>query len=320
MGDIVQTLPAVSDLRSAMPDARIDWAVEARWTPLLDGNPSIDEAIPVPLALWRNSRSRLRSWNEVRSLVGRLRARDYDLALDFQGLFKSALLAKLSGAACVAGFEPGLQREPLAGVAYSSRASSSSVHVVDRYRDLAAFAAGAPSGDPAVFSLPEGTLDPGLPQRFVLASPQAGWGSKQWPAGHYTELAAAIWHSHNIPLVVDHAPGEERHVEEIDAAAPQGAVIPHASTIEGLIGATRAADAVVGVDSGPLHLASAAGKRGVAIFGPTDPDRNGPYGPGMVVVRDADAETTYKRDPDPSWSMHACGPAMVYDALRPFLS
>ena len=148
----------------------------------------------------------------------------------------------------------------MAGLVYSRRASSSSGHVVDRYRDLAAFAVGARSADPAVFPLPEGTLDPRLPERFVLASPRAGWGSKQWPARHYSDLAASIWLSHHIPLVVDCAPGEERHVKEIDAAAPRGAVIPHASTLEGLIGATRAAEAVVGVDSGPLHLASAAGK------------------------------------------------------------
>lgn len=319
MGDIVQTLPAVADLRSAMPDARIDWAVETRWKPLLDGNPSIDEAIPISLGLWRNSKSRLRSWNEARGLVRSLRARGYDLALDFQGLVKSALLAKLSDAGCVAGFEPSLQREPLAGLVYSRRAGSSSRHVVDRYRDLAAFVVGAPSANPATFPLPEGTLDASLPERFVLASPRAGWASKQWPAAHYSELAATIWHSRNIPLVVDCAPGDERHVEAIDAAAPPGAVIPHASTIEGLIGATRAAEAVVGVDSGPLHLASAAGKPGVAIFGPTDPDRNGPYGSGIVVVRDPIAETTYKRGRDPSRSMHACGPAMVYDSLRPFL-
>ena len=319
MGDIVHTLPAVSDLRSALPDARIDWAVEDRWAPLLEENPVSDEAIPVALGRWRNSMSHLRSWREATELVGRLRETGYDLALDFQGLVKSALVARLSGANCVAGFESGLQREPLAGITYSRRAGSSRDHVVDRYRDLAAFACGVPSADTAVFPLPQGTLDPSLPERFVLTSPQAGWGAKQWPAGHYAELAASMWRSHAIPLVVDCAPGQGRYAEQIRAAAPKDAVIPHLSTIKGLIGATRVAQAVVGVDSGPLHLASAAGKQGVAIFGPTDPARNGPYGPGIVVIRDPNAETTYKRGRGPSGSMRACSPATVYVALKPFL-
>ena len=319
MGDIIQTLPAVADLRSAIPHARIAWAVDSRWRPLLDLNPSIDEAIPVPLGLWRKSKFHRSSWYEAKELFTNLHATGFDLALDFQGLIKSAVLAKLSGASCVAGFERSLQREAHAELAYTRRTGASCEHVVDRYRELAAFVSGVQPTGAAEFLLPPGELGADLPERFVLASPQAGWGMKEWPTEHYADLAARIWHSHRIPLVADCVPGQERYAEDIRAAAPYGAVIPRPSTIPQLIGATRAAQAIVGVDSGPLHLASAVGKRGVAIFGPTDPARNGPRGTGIVVIRDLNAATTYKRGRDSSGSMRACTPAMVHDALAPFL-
>lgn len=320
MGDIVQTLPAVADLRHACPDGLIAWVVESRWAPLLAGNPSVDRVVPIALGAWRAAPFQIQSGHQVAQFIAGLHAAGFDLAIDFQGLIKSALIATLSGAKYVVGFEPTLLREALAGLAYSRRTASSSAHVVDRYRDLVASATGTPASDLAQFPLPEGVVSTDLPSRFVLASPQAGWGAKQWPIEHYSSLAARIWCMDGIPLVVDCHPSQRGLAHKIQAAAPKGAVIPHPSTIEGLIGATRAAQAVVGVDSGPLHVASAMGKPGVAIFGPTDPARNGPYGPGIVVLREPTAETTYKRGAEPSGSMRVFGPAAVYKALRPCLS
>ena len=320
MGDIIHTLPAVADLRAAAPDAQIVWAVDRRWMPILKGNPAIDRAIPVSLSRLRRFWFRRSSWSAAKGLAERLRAMDLDLALDFQGLIKSALIADLSGARCVAGFEPTLLREPPAGLLYNRLAYSSAAHVVDRYRGLAAFATGRPNPGPAVFLLPRGKQSSGLPKRFVLASPQAGWGHKEWPARHFSELASRIWDTHRVPLVADCIPGRERVAEEIRRSAPDGAVIPHPSTLEELIGTTRAAEAVVGVDSGPLHLAAALGKPGIAIFGPTDPGRNGPYGTGMAVIRNPNARTSYRRHREHSDAMEACSPAMVHEALAAILS
>ena len=319
MGDVIQTLPAAADLRSAFPKARIAWAVESRWQPLLDRNPHVDETIPVPLRRWRGAKLRAGTWRGIREFLRALRAARFDLAIDFQGLIKSAALAALSGAGRTAGFERNLLREPLAELAYSSRMGTSTLHVVDRYRELAAFASKARTSRPAEFPLPSGELRSGLPERFVLASPQAGWGAKQWPAEYYAQLATTLWDRHRVPLVADCSPGHSEVAAAIRRDAPDGAVIPHPSTIPQLIGATRAAVAVVGVDSGPLHLAAAAGKRGVAIFGPTDPVRNGPYGGSFTVLRAPGADTTYKRTSDPSASMRSCTPAMVHRALAPMI-
>lgn len=319
MGDIVHTLPAVADLRARFPSAWIEWVVDGRWKDLLDGNPHIDRAVPFPLQKWRRAGFDPAVLREARHFFQGLRAGGLDVAIDFQGLLKSAVLAGLSGARRVTGFEPQMLREPLAGLLYDGQSGSSRRHVVDRNRDLVAGFSGASASDTAAFPLPPGQVPEGLPERYVLASPQAGWGSKQWPAHHFSELAGRIWHGAGIPLVADCAPGQERLAAEIRRAAPTGSVHVHCSTIPQLIGATRDAAAVVGVDSGPLHLAAALGKRGVAIFGPTDPGRNGPYDSRMQVIRDERASTTYKRGADPSDSMRACTPESVYNSLWPHL-
>jgi heptosyltransferase-1 len=302
MGDIVHTLPAVASLKHSHPGSRLTWVVEAKWAPLLEGNPFVDRVVP----LRRGSIASLtRSWRE-------LRAEPYHIAVDFQGLLKSAVCADLARPGRIFGFDYPLLRERAAGLFYSQKTLTRAAHVVDRNLDLAA-AAGA-SALLRVFPLPpgqpEGELPPGA---FVLASPLAGWRSKQWPAEHYRALAARLRAELGMPLVVDLPPACADWVRQAGMAA--GAVA-HVSGLAGLIDATRRAAAVVGVDSGPLHLAAALGKPGVAIFGPTAPARNGPYGGSLRVLRAADAVTTYKRRSSISESMQRVAPDQVFEALH----
>jgi heptosyltransferase-1 len=160
------------------------------------------------------------------------------------------------------------------------------------------------------FPLPPGSPEGNLPDGdFVLASPLAGWGAKQWPIENYTALAHALWQDCRIPLVLN-----------VPQPIQVEGVATHVSGIRGLIHATRKAVAVVGVDSGPMHLAAAIGKPGVAIFGPTDPARNGPYGESFRVLRTPDAVTTYRRTADPDASMRAISPDQVWAALEAILS
>jgi heptosyltransferase-1 len=179
---------------------------------------------------------------------------------------------------------------------------------VDRNLDLAA-AAGARAVLKA-FPLPPGQPEGELPGGdFVLASPLAGWKSKQWPIEHFGSLASGL-NRIGLRLVVNGAPAASGVLSSIPDAHP------HLSGIGGLIDATRRAVAVVGVDSGPLHLAAALGKPGVAIFGPTDPARNGPYGGSLMVLRSPEALTTYKRGAEIDESMRRIDPIQVLDALR----
>ena len=297
MGDIIHTLPAVASLRRSFPRAHLTWIVEPRWAPLLESNPSIDA---VAILERRSAADLLRTWRS-------LRAHRWDLAIDFQGLVKSALVASAARPDRIYGFHHSQVRERAAAVFYSDKIASSAAHVVDRYLELAA-AAGATAAVRA-FPLPpghpEGELPPG---DFVLASPLAGWGAKQWPVDHFAALADLLAREFRLPLVLNLPPGDRR-------IGDAGRCLVHFSGLPGLIHATRRAAAVVGVDSGPLHLAAALGKPGVAIFGPTDPARNGPNGGKLAILRSPLAAPTYqRRAADPS--MGAVSPLQVFEALR----
>lgn len=295
MGDIIHALPGAASLKHSFPEARVTWVVEPRWVPLLDGNGFVDRIVVFrrddPLS-WRRTKDELRAGH-------------YDLAVDFQGLTKSALIAHLARPERIAGFGSRVVRERPAGLFYSTRVQSSAVHVVDQALDLAA-GAGA-TNLVRVFPLPQGVPEGRLPDvPFTLASPLAGWASKQWPLEYYERLAAMLRQKLGLPLVLNGPPGTV-------SAVP--GTLPHESGIPGLIDATRRAALVIGVDSGPLHLAAALNKSGVAIFGPTDPVRNGPYGGDFQVFRTPGAHTTHRRGTAIDPSMRAITPEQIFAAL-----
>lgn len=282
MGDIIHTMPALASIRRAFPDAHIAWLVDPKWRPLLEGNPCMDQVIE-------------------RGQWGELRAARYDAVLDFQGLTKSAVLARLARSDRLYGFAQ--PRERQAALFYTSRVPTTAVHMVDQNLDLAA-AMGAAERVRS-FPLPPGSPEGVLPSSdFVLASPLAGWGAKQWPLEYYAVLGKTLQREHGLKLVLNGA--QSIAVEN---------TCPHVSGIPGLIDATKRAVAVIGLDSGPMHLAAALGKSGVAVYGPTDPVRNGPYGGAITVLRAAGAITSHRRVREPDASMRAITPEEVYAAL-----
>ncbi len=331
MGDVVHALPAVAWLKSRLPDAEVSWVIEPQWACLLEGNPHVDGVIEAPLRRWRAQPLRRTTWLEFRALRKELRRERFDLTVDFQGLLKSALITYFSGSHSVYGFDRKALREPSAASLYSGTVAAKAAHVVDRNLELASTAASAldtaaagfaAAGEGAVsFPLPLGKPASDLPEGdFVLAGPLAGWESKQWPPESFAELAAILHREAGMPLVIDCAPADRPRVERILRLAPAGSCRLHVSSIEGLIAATRRARAVVGVDSGPLHLAAALQAPGVAIFGPTDPARNGPYGSSFRVLRAPDATTSYKRRREIDPSMRSIQPREVWAALAPLLN
>lgn len=299
MGDILHTLPAVTGLHWKHPEARIHWVVEPRWQVLLAGNPALASVIPLDR----------RSWESIRRARQQLRALAIDTAYDFQGLMKSALVAWQSGARHRIGYAKEHLREPAARFFYDEVRRTQAAHVVDQHLELAQVKA------PSVIALPPGRDEgdwqdgrrPAGP--FVLTSPFAGWRSKQWPLEYFAHLAKRL----PVPLVFNASPQDVIHLP----AMPN--TLRHVSSIEGLIAITRQATAVVGVDSGPLHLAAALGKPGVAIFGGTDPARNGPYGDTMRVLRSARAVTSYQRGAEIDPAMRDVSVDQVYGELAPLL-
>ena len=295
MGDIIHSLPGAASIKHSFPEAHIAWVVEPAWVPLLEGNGFVDRIIVA-------RRKDPGTWKRTRD---ELRAEQFDLAVDFQGLTKSALIAHLARPERIAGFGPGVVRERAAGLFYSARVPSNAVHVVEQALDLAA-GAGA-SNLIRAFPLPSGRPEGLLPQEpFALASPMAGWVSKQWPLEYYARLASLLRSKLGMPLVLNGAPGT---VPKVDGT------LRHESGIQGLIDATRRAALVIGVDSGPLHLAAALNKSGAAIFGPTDPVRNGPYGGDFEVFRIPGVQTTHRRGGAIDRSMRAITPEDVFAAL-----
>ena len=287
MGDIMHTLPAAASLRYSFPDAEIDWLVEERWAPLLEENPDLTAVYRV----------RSRDWRHVREVLGKLRGRSYDMALDFQGLIKSGLLAALSGSREILGFQMAALREKLASVFYDQQVAAAGTHVVEMNLSLAR-AAGA-ALERLAFPLPHAAELP-LPERFFAVSPSAGWEAKRWPAESFAELIRRAEQELQLPAVINCGPGEEALAQRIVRLARPAEPCVIQGGIRDLVAMARRASAFVAGDTGPLHVAAAAGTPVVAIFGPTSPERNGPYSTRARVLRAPGIVTTYARSEDAS--------------------
>ena len=295
LGDLVHALPAVAALRAEWPDARIDWLVDRRYAALLGLVPVIDRAVVFGPP----------DGDPLRTLVRRLRGVRYDLAIDFQGLLKSAVLARLSGARTVAGFVSRQLREPAAGFFYTRRIEGDDrAHVVRKnlslvealgvtVRGVASPLKVSPS---AVPDRVRELLSLGAGGRFAVVNPGAGWPNKQWPSGRYGRIAEHLRSRHGLPSIVTWGPKERRLADEVAAASGGAAVPAPATTIADLVELCRAAALVVGGDTGPLQLAAAVGTPVVGVFGPTNPVRNGPWSAAdLCVSRFDDCECHHKR-------------------------
>lgn len=293
LGDIVFTLPAVAALRQAFPTSRLDWVVERRWAPLLVGNPDLSE-----LLVLADSGPRA-----FLTLLRQVRRNGYDVAIDFQGLYKSALLCWASGARRRVGFASGFAREPAASVFYTERVRPRGPHMVEQNLALAE-ALGARTSTPR-FPL---TIPPEAQQRvsqwlaqagleqFYVISPSGGWRSKCWPPERYGQLHAVLYRRLGLRAVVNFGPGERPLAEAVRQAAGEPPPVLLELNLPELMALLQRARLVIGGDTGPLHLAVALGTAVVGLYGPTPPERNGPYNPADIVVRNAGpAETTLRR-------------------------
>jgi len=303
LGDILHTVPAVAALRAAHADARIDWVVERKWAPVLEGSPAIDNVIPF---------DRRSVWGAV-ECVQLLRENLYTCAIDFQGLYKSSLLAGFSGAGRRIGFDRAWARENGAAMFYTERVIPAGRHVAELNYSLAERAGALRPAKPEYpLRVPAGGAasvrarlhDLGIRGEYVVVGPGGSWRAKCWPAERFGQFCREIAKRFDMSVVVIQGPGEESVAEEtVRAAAPARPAIL-ATTIEELMGLLAHARCAVAADSGPLHLAAALGTQVIGLYGPTDPARNGPFAPGAVIVDKARPdEISYKRRSDFSAAM-----------------
>ncbi|HEU5410628.1 MAG TPA: glycosyltransferase family 9 protein [Candidatus Acidoferrales bacterium] len=292
LGDIIHTLPAVHSLREAFPSAQIDWLVDEKWAPILAGNPDISNII----AMNRGS------WRKVMSAVGWLRRARYDVAIDFQSLYRSAIMGWLSGARERIGFDAQYSRERGAARFYTRHVQPKRAHKIEHNLELVE-SLGARTANIA-FPLADDAqaaaevkrilCESGAHEYFVL-SPGGGWVSKCWPAERYGELARTLAERYGWTSIVSFGPGEEGLAETVRRSAGSPEPLVQRFSLKQLVPLLRGAKFAVAGDTGPLHLASALGTAVIGLYGPTDPSRNGPYSAGGVVVRKTGYETTYKR-------------------------
>ncbi len=287
IGDVLHGLPVLCALRDALPGAFIAWVVEGRTGDLLRGHKSLDRLISVP-------RKWLKSPRAVLALRRQLRACAFDVAIDLQGLTKSAVAARLSGAPRRIGFD-GRDGRELSRWLNNELVLPAGTHVIDRNLELLR---------PLGIDRPAVRFDLNVPaesvaganevldvlgfgdERFAVINPGAGWPSKLWPPARFAAVARHLGRSRGIRSLVVWAGDQERGMaERIVAEAEGSAVLAPSTSLQELAAIANRASLFVGSDTGPLHLAAAVDTPCVGLFGPMPAERNGPYGPQHIALQ-----------------------------------
>jgi heptosyltransferase-1 len=345
MGDVIHTLPAAQTLREAFPQAMIGWLIEERWAGLLCApgaplrgprsvlRPLVDWVHTVNLIGWRKSLLSIPTAQKIARVWNDVRAANYDIAVDLQGAIRSAMLARWSGARVVYGAaEP---PESPASLWYTRTAIASGVHVIEQNISVAETVAQKKIIAPRVEFPRDPAAEARIAQRlagknitdYAILNPGAGWGAKRWPAERYGKVARELT-SLGLRTILNYGPGEHELAQAAQSASggadenmkPEILKADTMNcTISELIALTRRARLFIGGDTGPLHLAAALGIPVVAIFGPTDPARNGPYGTRSIVLRNPSSATTHARNSKPDAGLLEISTDAVVAAARELL-
>lgn len=288
MGDVLHGLPAVAALREAMPECFIGWAVEPKWLVLL-GKPIVDRVHEVPARDWNKRPVSGETLREILALRAEMRAEKYDVCVDLQGSIRSGVIAWLSGARVVGAAVP---RERPAAWFYGEKVQVLTRNVIEGACELVGAGVGMKLA-PTRVTIPVTAAWEGG-EGFVFVAPGAGWGAKEWGVERFQELVKRL--VERGVLVVVNGQGTTHSAERARRVAGVGGRVADVGLGE-LVELTRRAAVVIGGDTGPVHLGAALGRPTVAIFGPTDPERNGPafVGARVTVIRNAASRNDYRR-------------------------
>lgn len=314
IGDIVHTLPALAAIGRALPAAEISWVVERRAAEILRGrNQFLSHLIEIDTKALRRKDALGKTLLIARQQFRGLRASAFDVALDFQGLLKSAAIAKLSKAKKRCGFAREALREPASRFLLNETiAVPQKIHVIRKNLTLAgkALRIEVPAND---FEFPIGTDAAHLAEaekiieqageNFAILNPAGGWVTKLWHAEKFGALADRIWEEHGLRSVVATAPNENALAERVLQNSRSGKAFGANLSLKGFYELARRARLYVGGDTGPTHLAVAARAPVVGIFGPTEWWRNGsPFEDDLCVERtDINCRTNCHRRSCGNW-------------------
>jgi len=331
LGDIVHTFPAVAALRETFPAAEIVWLAHPRWRFLVESCGLASEV--------RNIETR--SVSSLREAIHGVRQTRWDAAIDYQGLWKSAALPFFGGVKRRIGFSSHTIRELGVPLLYTDRVKATTIHIADQNGELSHHAGARRFTSPFCLCIPpndeaavRSQLQNSGIDRYVVLSPGGGWRSKCWPAERFGALCVQLRNSLGLRCVVNYGPGEDDLATAVRSASDDADPLLYNGELGPLMALLRHAVCIVGGDTGPLHLAIALGTPAVALFGPTDPARNGPYhvtprsagGAGDVraaapagddiVLRVANTVTTHTRNDQTHPSMLAIDVASVFESVR----
>jgi heptosyltransferase I len=308
LGDVVHTLPLVHAFKRCHPSCHIGWIVQKGFAPMLEPDPSVDEIISIFIpstsdpqapkgALFDAAKA---TWDTIRRLRRQFRTASYDIVLDLHASFRSGLLALTNPGGLRVGFADAKELNTwFQHVRIAPRPGLS--HAVDKNLAFAEhFGCHVESDDFRVHTSPAARenirqfLDQegvGEARRLVYANPAARWQTKFWTAHAWAELADRFTETAHARVVFAGSPADVPYIRRIVALTKTSPLVaagrlnlPEATAL------IQASDVYVGVDSGPMHIAAFLGTPVVALFGPTDPSKVGPYGKGHRVIRRTDLE------------------------------
>jgi heptosyltransferase-1 len=287
---VIHTIPVVDALKRSFPAARVTWVAEKNMAPLLRHHPGIDQLLLADTHTWRRRLFSPGAWKEILSFLRYLRDQRFDVALDFQGLFKSAVLARISGAGRRIGMSRYDRKEKWSGILLNefSRQTSGKRHIIEKNLALLERLGVCEPNEPLNFHIAaeedalqyvERELQKLDLSYFLLVNPCAGWVTKLWDTEKFVQLIDNIYNDLHIPALVFWGPGEKELADNIVRRCISPAMLCFSTNLSELVALISKSRLMISGDSGPLHLAAAMGLPVVGIYGPTDPSRNGPWNP-----------------------------------------
>lgn len=301
LGDIIHGLPLISAIKKET-QWHITWIAERKWEKVFSIVKGIDELIlfDKPAKLFKKDEILyLRNFHKF------LRDKKYDVTVDLQGLFKSALISYAAKAPCSVGFSPLNRKEPLSAIFSNLRVDTKAKHIVDRNLSLL-----EPLGiktqiqefpieipHTAKKTINDFFVRLGVNKDLVVGiNLSAGWKTKQWPLYRFSKTADLLVKKFGAKVVIIWGPGEESMAEEVAQLMTEKS-FPVSTDIPELAALLLRCSFLISSDTGPLHLAAALKTPTVALFGPTDPERNGPYGEiHKTIVHSRPCRNCYKRE------------------------
>ena len=320
LGDVLHTLPFVAELRERFPQARLTWLVHPQFSGFVPDPPMVDEVIYFDKVKF-NKMSLGKKWSCFKEMRSLLHSRNFDLVIDMQGLFKSAVLAAISGCNNRIGYCE--MREGSGLVSKAITGAHAKDHVIERYLDVARYLGCAikdirfPMPDlqkewQAVQEKTEAVKEP-----YVVLVPGARWETKKWPIEYFSELAEMILRD-GKQVVLAGGPEDTSLGSQITRLSPGVTDLAGKTGLRELGALIQHSTAYISGDTGPLFIAAAMKRPLIALYGPTRPDRTGPYGSSEAVIIRAPVSCAgcLKKRCSKWICMKAITPEMVFDEYK----